>query len=119
MTQEPRQSSGRPGSVVMQAYLAANRGRYVEANRHLAPSIIRDASRSATSIRRSRKSIVKILPRVPAPRRLHLRRFLAAIRPFEDPDFCLRSEWRAPTHHPWSASLEEIPATPRGSDARL
>src|SRR5258706_12629782 len=114
MTQEPRQSSGRPGSVVMQAYLAANRGRYVEANRHLAPSIMRDASRSATSIRRSRKSIVKILPRVPAPRRLHLRRFLAAIRPFEDPDFCLRSEWRSQTHNRSIESLEVMRERLRG-----
>lgn len=106
MAHQLSQSNDTPGSVVMRAYLAANRGRYSEANQHLAPSVIKDADRYATSIRRSRSALIKTLPRIPnARRRLQFRRFATAIRPFEDPYFCLRSGWRSQTRE---RSIESI-----------
>jgi hypothetical protein len=119
MAERPTRSSERPGSVVMQAYLAAHRGRYVDANRHLAPSVMRNAERCATSIRQSRKSMAKTLPRIPAAQRRQFRRFLAATRPFEDSGFCVRSEWRSRTRNRSIESLEVVSERVRHAHATV
>jgi hypothetical protein len=92
-----------PGAVVRRAYLAANRGRFCDANRCVAPKLrppapgIREiTSRIWGQLRRAQTLDVKLKTEIAAT--------LLATRRFADPNFC----WKAMTRN---RSLESVTVT--------
>jgi hypothetical protein len=105
-----------PGVVVCSAYLAANRGRFTEANRYVAPPIVRSLRKSQASLRSSRIRMRATLPKVSsASQRKRLRRILADLSMFLDPNFC----WRMTTRGGSISSVKVIREVIRGTQAQV
>jgi hypothetical protein len=84
-----------PGEVVARAYRAANRGRYAEANRYVAPDVRRSLQRSRKVMRASRKKVLATLAAVhDQQRKAQVRRLLESTRTFEDPHYCWKLSTR-------------------------
>lgn len=98
-----------PGDVVARAYRAANRGRFAEANRHVAPDVRRSLQRSRKLMQASRKKILAQLAAVQDERRqAQLRGLLKTTRTFEDPHYCWKLSTRCGALQSVAVSRETV-----------
>ena len=98
-----------PGEVVARAYRAANRGRYAEANRYVAPDVRRNLLRSRRLMRASRKkALAKLAAVQDRQRRAQIHRLLESTETFEDPHFCWKLSTRGGTLHSVAVARETV-----------
>jgi hypothetical protein len=116
MTQTNASRIEGPGAVVRKAYLAANRGRYADANRYVAPGVLRSLTKTRRSLERTSKTIRRHLPKMQnARRREQLAAMLDGGDVFQDPYFC----WKATTRNRCIMSVEVLTERIQGKRATV
>jgi hypothetical protein len=92
-----------PGAVVIRAYLAANRGRYADANREVAPDFATQLESSSASLKESITLLSKFR-RLPNREGPDLGDLAGILKRCADPNFC----WKVTTRHGSIQSIEIV-----------
>jgi hypothetical protein len=100
-----------PGAVVRRAYIAANRGRFSEANRYLAPKLVRGTTDPIPSV----LSLFDEATAIDARARAKLREAFMLMRPLFKANFC----WKVVTRGRTLASVEVARELVRGDRATV
>jgi hypothetical protein len=83
-----------PGAVARRAHLAANRGRFAEANRCVVPTLVEEVSRIGPTLRAAQRALDRA-DKLDGPTRGNIQATLDKARRFAQPNFC----WNAMTRN--------------------
>jgi hypothetical protein len=104
-----------PGAVVVRAYLAANRGRYAEANRQVVPDVVRQLQATGSSLKQSLRFLSEFERDYPNGGKVDLGEVIAIAKLCSDPHFC----WKVVTREGSIQSVEVVREQIRGQRAKV
>jgi hypothetical protein len=110
--------SGRPrgpGAVVRSAYLAANRGRYAEANKAAMPEWVERLRRTSASLRKSAMLLSRAMRRSSNPKKAAILKIAADSWELADPNLC----WKTTTRSRSIKSVRVLQERVRGRHAEV